>query len=221
MSRTKLVLRAAALGLALLAAAPLYAVTIPFGGLSSDGHPVSGNITYTLNPAGDTITFVLENTTATTLDAGELFTGVDFSVGGLTASLGSANGIQRTVVGDGTFSDAGPNALTWGVDSLGGGQYQLNFHPNAKDALLGPPSSGTYVGANGSIKGNPGHTPFSALTPTFVVNVPNLTPATPFSITGVRFGTNLDPVANLQLFPEPSSLALALAALVPLARRRK
>src|SRR5690242_9587592 len=88
-----------------LALAPLNsgASTISFSGTSSDGHPVSGTAEST--PSAGSVTVKLTNTTANTLDAGELLTGLDFSLGGLTPTLTSKTGIQRTVNGNGTFSD--------------------------------------------------------------------------------------------------------------------
>ena len=139
------------------------AVVISFIGQSSDTHPVSGTAEFPLNDAADTVTVKLTNTTTTTLDAGELFTGLDFGLGGLTPTLTSDTGIQRTVIGSGAFSDTGSaQNLSWSRVSLGGGSYQLNFNPNAEDAILGPPTAGSYSGANGSIKGNAGHNPFAA-----------------------------------------------------------
>src|SRR5262249_50971441 len=157
-----------------ITAAVASATLISFSGTSSDGHAVSGAADFALSAGSAAIT--LTNTTATTLDAGELFTGLDFSLGGLTPSLMSKTGIERTVAGGGTYSDTGiAQNLSWSLASLGGGRYQLNFNPDAADGIIGPPSAGSYSGANGSIKGNSGHNPFAAQTATFVLNVPSLT----------------------------------------------
>src|SRR5262249_46377536 len=148
----------------------------------------------------------------TTLDAGELFSGLDFSLGGLTPTLASATGIQRTVDGSGSFSDTAViQNLSWSLVSLGGGSFQLNFHPDASDAIIGPPTAGSYSGANGSIKNNPSHNPFAAQVAVFVLNVPNLEASTPVSVTTFRFGTTLDAAV-----PEPSTVALALIGVVSL-----
>src|SRR5690348_5962118 len=79
------------------------AATIFFTGNSSDGHAVSATAQFT--PGPNTVTVTLTNTTANTLDAGELFTALDFSLGGLTPSITSKTGIERTVNGNGTFTD--------------------------------------------------------------------------------------------------------------------
>lgn len=195
---------------------PVSASLINFTGFSSDGHPVSGSAEFTLNAATDTVTVELTNTTANTFDAGELFTGLDFYLGGLTPSLTSDTGIRRTVADNGTFSDTGvAQNLSWQLVPLGGGNFQLNFSPNAEDAIIGPPTAGSYSGANGSIKGNAGHNPFAAEMAVFVLSVPNLEDSTPVRVTTFRYGTRLDPAV-----PEPSTIVLALVSVALVAMRR-
>jgi hypothetical protein len=182
-----------------------------FSGFSADGHPVSGSADFVLNPVADTATVTLTNTTDPTHDAGELLTGLDFSFGGLIPTLTSDTGVLRTVDGAGSFVDTMAAVdLTWSLLSQGGGIYQLDFNPNAKDAILGPPTLGSYADANGSIKGNPGHNPFVALSAVFTLSVSGLEPNTSVSVTRWRFGTNLDPA----IVPEPATLALTAMGLV-------
>jgi hypothetical protein len=193
------------------------AAIINFSGFSSDGHPVSGSAEFTLNAGADTISVKLTNTTTTTLDAGELFTGLDFSLGGLTPAMTSDTGIQRTVAANGTFSDTGTaQNLSWSLVSLGGGSYQLNFTPNAKDAIIGPPTMGSYSLADGSIKDNAGHTPFAAEMALFELSVPGLEADTPVQVTTWRFGTRLDPA-----IPEPLSGHLLLMGIAAMACARR
>jgi hypothetical protein len=193
------------------------AAVINFAGFSSDGHPVSGSAEFTVDAAADTITVKLTNTTANTLDAGELFTGLDFSLGGLTPAMTSAKGLERSVNAAGVFSDTSPaQNLTWSLIPWSGSTYQLNFNPNAKHALLGPPAAGNYIGANPSIKGNKGHNPFAAEVAIFELSVPNLEANTPVTVGAFRFGTNLDPAT-----PEPSSWVLFAIALVSAATYRR
>jgi hypothetical protein len=196
------------------------AATVTFTGLSSDGHAVAAIVQITPNAGADTLSVKLTNTTAITLDSGELFTGLDFSLGGLTPSLTSAQGNQRTVTGVGALSDTGsPQNLSWSVASLGGGSFQLNFNPNAADSIIGPPSGGDYSGANGSIKGNAGHNPFAAETAEFVMSVPGLESNTPIAITQFRFGTILAPATGSAV-PEPGLGLMALFALAGFNRLR-
>jgi hypothetical protein len=197
----------------LFAATSASATTVSFSGTSIDGHAVSGTADFTL--AAGSATIKLTNTTATTHDAGELLTGIDFSLGGLALTLSSKTGIERTVAGNGTFSDTGsPQNLSWSVTSLGSGNFQLDFSPDAKDAILGPTSGGNYSGANSSIDGNGGHNPFVDEMATFVVTNANLTPNTQISVSHFLYGTGPDPangtitVGGGPNIPEPSTFVL-------------
>lgn len=206
----------------LIAAPHASATLISFSGTSSDGHVVAGEALFT--PSAGTVTVKLTNTTGTTLDAGELFTGLDFSLGGLTPSLTSKLGIERTVTGSGSFSDTGAaQNLSWSLASLGSGNYQLNFNPDAKDAIIGPPSGGNYAGANGSIKGNGGHNPFAAETATFVLDAPGATANTSATVTTFRYGTSLDPASGTTIInvPEPASCMIVMIGAVCSACKRR
>lgn len=184
---------------------PAMAGTYVFTGSSSDGHAVSGTADFSADAAADTITVTLVNTTSLTRDAGELLTGIDFSLGGLVPSLTSAKGLERTVDSAGAFTDTlGAQNLSWSLVSLGGGDYQLNFNPDAKDAILGPPNGGNYSAANGSIKSNPGHNPFAAQLATFILSVPGLEDDTSTTAEAFRYGTELD-LAPGTIDPPPGS----------------
>ena len=212
-----------AFSITLLFASQASAVPMVFSGLSSDGHPVSAIADFILNDATDTVSVTLNNTTTTTLDAGELFTGLDFTISGLTPTLTSDTGIQRTVDGAGAFVDTGsPQNLSWSVAGLGGGVYQINFNPNAKDAIIGPPTAGSYATANGSIKGNAGHNPFAALEAKFELSVPGLGPNSIVDLRVFRFGTTLDPATGtITPMPEPASFALAAVGLAAMSAQRR
>jgi hypothetical protein len=188
------------------------ASTFFFAGTSSDSHPVSGSVDFTLNAGADTVTIKLKNTTLLTNDAGELLTGIDFTLGGLTPSMSSDTGIQRTVDGNGAFTDTGSaQNLSWSLASLGGGTFQLNFTPDSADSIIGPPNGGNYAAANGSIKGNTGHNPFAAELAQFVLNVPNLENNSPVIATVFRYGTGLDPAnGTITHAPEPATAILLL-----------
>jgi hypothetical protein len=204
------------------------ATQIAFSGTSqADGHPVSGTADFTLG-AG-TATIVLTNTTTTTHDAGELFTGIKFSLGGLSLGLSSKTGIERTVAGNGSFTDTGSaQNLTWSLTAKGSGVFQLDFSPDATDAIIGPPSGGDYSGANNSIDGNGGHNPFVGEKATFVVTNASINANTSINVTSFLFDTVPDPangtitVGNPPPSPEPSTLVLMVlgAAIAAFGRRR-
>lgn len=215
--------RIVAFSVTLLVASQASAVPMLFSGLSSDGHPVSAIADFILNDATDTVSVTLNNTTTTTLDSGELFTGLDFTISGLTPTLTSDTGIQRTVDGAGAYVDTGsPQDLSWSVAAQGGDVYQLNFTPTSKDALIGPPTAGSYATANGSIKGNAGHNPFAAEEAQFELSVPGLGPDSIVELLTFRFGTTLAPATGtITPMPEPASLALAGLGLVAMAAQRR
>jgi hypothetical protein len=194
------------------------ATTISFSGTGPSGDAVSATADFTLG-AG-TATIKLTNTTATTHDAGDLLTGIDFSLGGLTPTLTSnKTGIELTVTGSGSFSDTGSaqTISSWSLASNGGGSFQLNFSPGPDDAIIGPPSSGNYSGANASIKGNGPHNPFIAEMGTFVLTNPNFTANTTVAVTKFYYGTDITEATGKITVgtppsPEPSTLVLTLLA---------
>ena len=197
------------------------ATLVSFSGTSIDGHAVSGTANYTA--VRGTATIKLTNTTTTTHDAGELFTGIDFSLGGNSLTLTSKTGIERTVDGSGGFTDTGSaQNLSWSLTAQGGGNFQLDFSPDAKDALLGPPSGGNYSGADASIKNNAGHNPFAALTPTFTITGAGITANTTINVTHFLYGTGPDAAnGTITYSPEPSTLVLTSLGLAIIALRRK
>jgi hypothetical protein len=198
----------------LVASSSVNAAPMLFSGTSSDGHAVTAIVNFVLNDVTDTVSVTFQNTTSLTLDSGELITGLDFSIGGLTPTLTSDAGIQRTVDGAGVYVDTAlPQDLSWSVASLGSGDYQLNFNPNAKDAIIGPPTTGSYASANGSIKGNVGHNPFAAELAQFQLSVPGLLPSSTVQLLTFRFGTTLAPATGtVTPLPEPSAGGLLAAA---------
>ena len=205
------------------------AATISFTGTSvPDGDPVSGTAEFTIDSGADVLNVKLTNTTTETLNAGQLFTGLDFSLGGLIPSLSSDTAIERDVDDVGGFSDGGSAVdISWSLVALGGSDYQLNFNPNARHAIIGPPDGGDYSTANGSIQDNNGHNPFAAEMAVFELSVPGLEDDTPISISTWRFGTTLnaatptpDPMGGI---PEPSTgiLLLGLAGIAVWSKKRR
>jgi hypothetical protein len=198
-----------------------------FHGVGGDGHSVSATVDFT--SAGDVLTVKLTNTTATTHDVRDLLTGVDFDLNGLTATLLSLTGVSRTVNDDGTFSDSdAAHDLSWSLKSHGD-IWQLNSHPNAEDAIIGPASGGNYAGASQSIRGNPGHNPFAAEMIIAQLNVPGLSGASLPAIVVRGFGfagvssanSTITPSGSLEI-PEPATFGLmcVMVAIVWVCSRR-
>ena len=205
---------------------------------TSAGVPVSSKADFTTS-AGQVV-LTLQNTTVHTADAGQLLTGVRFSLApipGSVATLTAATAIPRYISNNGSYVDGPSQSIlgTW-ESGFSGGVYQLDFNPNAEFGIVGPADgetasiAGNYSLANGSITGNPGHNPFTAKSATFTLSGAGITAGT--AITGVTFiyntalstlipGTPTTPSAPP--IPEPSTVGFGLAVLgaCGAARRRK
>ncbi len=198
-----------------------------FSGTTTDSHAISGTAEFTRDAVNDTLTVKLTNTTPITYDAAELLTGIGFSVGDLSSTLLSDTGVERSVDDmGGYFDSSGSVDLSWSLDEDPAPPYpvylhQLNFHPDAEDGILGPPSGDgpDYSAANGSIKGNAGHDPFAAEMAVFVLSVPGLETSTPIVVSAFLYGTDLTPgtggiIVQEEIIPEPSTLFLGGIAAV-------
>lgn len=173
---------------------------------TSGGKAVSAtaDVTY----ADDFVTIKLTNTTTTTYDAAQLLTAFRFSFVSVAGavSLDSAFTPNARSVNNGgsggTFSDsAGPVSLAGTWQLLHPSYYELNFNPNAEYAILGAPngSTGKYSDANGSIRGNPGHNPFSNGSATFVLKNNGFDRNTRITNVTFLFGTDFGGRATPQL----------------------
>ena len=194
---------------------------------TSAGVAVSSTASFLTSPGQVVLT--LENTTVHTANAGQLLTGIRFTLSPnpiTTATLTSATAIPREIAADGSYVDALAQSIlgTWeGV--ISSGVYQLDFNPNAEFAIVGmadgetASTAGVYT-ANGSINGNSGHNPFTAKSATFTLSSPEITAGT--TITGVSFiyNTGLSCVVPgtpsappPPLIPEPSTIGFGMAIL--------
>ena len=206
------------------------------GSGTSAGVPVTSTASFTTT-AGQ-LQLTLQNTTVHTADAGQLLTGIRFTLAPnpiTTATLTAATAIPRTIATNGTYVDGPSQSIlgTW-ESSLNAGVYQLDFNPNAEFGIVGPADgetasvAGLYTG-NGSINGNSGHNPFTAKLATFFLSSPEITAGTTISNvsfiynTGLSYvvpGTSVPPPPPI---PEPSTFlfGLGLFGVCGAARRRK
>ncbi|MGN6370801.1 MAG: XDD4 family exosortase-dependent surface protein [Phycisphaerae bacterium] len=194
------------------------------------GRDVAGSADFDMSAGKVTIT--LQNLTAQTADASQLLTGLAFTLrnGATTVSTAGfmATGSERTVFGDGSYADSGVNHLSW--ELITGNTMQIDFHPDAADALIGPATGGTDLSAgvytaNGSILGNAGHNPFAAETATFTLTNPELLSTTSVSNVTFLWGTSLSqnvPLAGAIVpVPEASSIGLLGCGALMLLRRKR
>jgi hypothetical protein len=170
------------------------------GATVSDGS-VSAQANFTVG--SDFITVGLQNMFVNPTSAGQLLSGVSFTLsdGTTTGTLGSTSANIRRVSKGGAFTDLGPNSTGWALAQNFNGGFQLCVlctdlgAAGPSHLLIGEPA-GTYTSANGSIAGNKPHNPFTAGTSTFLINAPTLAPGT--SVVGVvfYFGTAGVPVTG-------------------------
>jgi hypothetical protein len=180
------------------------------------------------------LTLTLDNLTPQTADASQLLTGILFTVSNGSTAIDSATaftavGSERTVFDDGTYTDSGPKNLSW--ELLAGPTMQIDFHPDAKDALIGPAfgessaNLGVYV-ANNSILGNAGHNPFGAEYATFTLTGDEFGPGSTIGNVQFLWGTSLSagavmPQLSLTAVPEPASISILACGAVVLLRRTR
>ena len=207
---------------------PACAIFVQYTGTgNSAGVPVASTASFTTS-AGQ-VQLTLKNTTVHTADAGQLLTGIRFTLAPnpiTTATLTAATAIPRTIAGDGTYVDGSSQSLmgTW-ESSLSAGVYQLDFNPNAEFGIVGPADGETaslpgVYNANGSIAGNPGHNPFTAKSATFTLSDALITSGTTISNVSFIYNTGLSYVVPGTAtqdapppIPEPSTIAFGLALL--------
>lgn len=204
----------------------IFTFSTPSGATNPNtGDPVSATAQFTLS--GNTLTIAATNTIANIGSAGQLLTGLTFSLSDPSSvSFAGGTGDLVKVANTGTVTDLGLSSLGWGFGSIGGNTYEIcvictggvTASATPAQGILGPVSpDGKYDSANSSISGNKPHNPYVAGTGTFTLTVPSDTNVSNVSF---MFGTQPGPTVPT---PEPESLVLlclGLGATAFLVRRR-
>jgi hypothetical protein len=173
----------------LLFAVPVLAAMMPLTAqtcsTTSGASVPDGSVAATANFAvGDGfITVSLANQLSDPKSAGQLLSGLQFTLasGLSTGTLGSTSANVRRVNRGGSFTDLGPAATGWALDTSNANFLLCALCTDLgalgpKRLLIGDPNSGTgaYSSANASIAGNKPHNPFTAGTAVFLINVPGV-----------------------------------------------
>jgi hypothetical protein len=217
--------------LTILAAATLSAGTIQI--TYDNGLAGNSKRTATVNATFNTnsLTLVINGVVNNINDVGQAVSGVDFSiVGGLTGTLASTSGQLINVANDGTFSNASGNP-DWFQAAANDFETTALGSSNPDNVLIGAPNgSNVYSNANGSIKSNKAHNPFTKEQITLVYSIAGLTSTSNFSSFRIAFGTGPTwfdipsdriPPNEVPNVPEPATYAMMGGALIGLAFLRK
>ena len=194
----------------------------PTGATNSTGQAVSATADF--SQSGSTLTLTLTNTLLGIKSAGQLLTGITFTLSdGSSVALNSQTGDLINIASNGTVSDLGTLTLGWGFGSTGSNTFEMcvictgsvTATATPEQGIVGP---GPYSSANSSIDGNGPHNPFVNQAATFTFNVPSNE-----TVSNVVFSFGTTPGASNVPAPEPSTLLLlgtGLCALAWLTSRR-
>jgi len=196
--------------------------TTPSGAINPlTGQAVSATADF--SQSGSTLTLTLSNTLLGIKSAGQLLTGITFTLSdGSGVVLNSQTGDLINIASNGAVTDLGTATLGWGFGSTGSNTFEMcvictggvTASATPEQGIVGP---GPYSTANSSIDGNGPHNPFVNQSAVFTFNAPsNVT------VSNVVFSFGTQPGANVPT-PEASTLLLlgtGLCALAWLASRR-
>jgi hypothetical protein len=204
------------------AVASLSAKTADAGSITYVATSSAGNApaVATFTTSAGSITVTLVNDDVNPVSVGENVSALRFDVstgnGGVASYLSSSSGAERTVAGNGAFSDGSSVATGWAFARSGATTISLDVlgagGSGPAHTLIGlPDSGGSYSAAKGSIAGNGPHNPFLANTITFNITDPAATSASQITNVCFQFGTTdganqvagIDPPVSV---PEPASV---------------
>ena len=142
----------------------------------------------------DFITVTLSNQLADPVSAGQLLSGLAFTLSGGVSSgtLGMNTANIRRVNAGGSFMDYGPGSTGWALEQNFNGGFFLCVlctdlgAAGPHDLLIGSPAAdNNYDSSNASIAGNRPHNPFTSDIATFHIDAPGVTANS--TITSVTF----------------------------------
>jgi hypothetical protein len=196
MMKKTAVLLGAACSVALGANANTITVQTPSGAMSQ-GNPVDASATF--QTFANTVTVTLSDLLVNPTTVAQLISDISFKLtsGQTTGSIANSSGTDRFVALDGTFSDVNPGTPrtpAWALDLSNPGTFHLTALGGGQPTglIIGPPDAGgNYSNGNGSIDGNGPHNPFSALSATFILNIPGVNVDS--SITDIQFSFGTTP----------------------------
>lgn len=194
-------------------------------GAKTSGGPVSASASFALGTGSLDIT--LNDLLVNPNNVGQLLSGLSFSINGISSgTLTSSSGTLVSVARNGTPTYAtAPSTTGWVLQS---GFDLCDICSTGKGAfapaglIIGPPSSGVYSNAGGSIAGNSAHNPFVSQSATFDLSIAGLTANDTVSSVLFRFGTTYGTQTSMgectssgcsSTVPEPGALALFAAGL--------
>jgi len=186
---------------------------------------VDAQVSFTTS--ANAVQIVLQNDQADPKSAVECLSGLQFhlSTGQTSGGLTRSSGFDRSIMGNGSYSDgANPVSSGWLLQSAGS---DLKLNDLGSDSplhtIVGPPNgSNVYANGNPSIKNGP-HNPHLAPSVSFTLNVPGVTAASTISSVVFQFNTSAgNNVTGVVAVPEPASAGIiGLCSIGACARRRK
>jgi hypothetical protein len=202
---------AAMLWLATSAEASTSTYVIP-GGTTVGGQPVSATATFvtSTNDLQITLTNLQNNPTSIIQSLSDLaFT---LSTGQTVGSLLSSSALERTVNGNGTFTNGSTVSTGWQLETSGSGLrlHVLGTPIGPAHTLIGDSGAGNlYSNAGGSIAGNGPHNPFITGTATFDIQIIGLIASSLVNSATFSFGTTEGAnVPGVPRVPGPATLLL-------------